>query len=286
MAPTHATALGPAGSVAEVAQHDGPETRNESSAGDAKRVRIGVLDFDALSEAAAVTLITSAAASGRGGWVVTPNADILRLCTRDPSLRALAGSAQLVLADGAPVVWASTLAGNPLPERVTGSSLMFSLTRAAADQCLGVFLLGGMPGVAKVAAQRLQGELPTLGEVRHHCPPFGFEQSHEELERIESAVRGSNARVVFVGLGFPKQERLIAHLRPSFPDRWFVACGAGIGFVAGETSRAPTWAQRSGMEWVFRLAQEPRRLARRYLVHDLPFVFSLLARSLLLRRQR
>jgi N-acetylglucosaminyldiphosphoundecaprenol N-acetyl-beta-D-mannosaminyltransferase len=250
-----------------------------------ERITVDGVDFDALREHEVVEHVAEALRDGRGGVVVTPNVDILRQLRR-PALDGLARDADLVVPDGMPIVWASRILGAELPERVTGSSLVWSLSRAAAADGRSVFLLGGAPGVAQRAGKHLADDIPGLRVVGHACPPFGFEQSETELDRLRAQVRAAAPDLVFVALGFPKQERLSYLLREELPGAWFVGCGGSLTMVAGHVSRAPEWAQRSGLEWLHRLAQEPGRMARRYLVDDAPYAVGLLVRSLLTRRRR
>jgi N-acetylglucosaminyldiphosphoundecaprenol N-acetyl-beta-D-mannosaminyltransferase len=124
---------------------------------------------------------------------------------------------------------------------------------------------------------------PGLRLAGYESPSLGFDQRPEEYDGVCDRVRTAVPDMVFVGLGFPKQERVISRLSSTMPSTWFMGCGAAIGFVAGTHKRAPRWMQRSGLEWLHRLGSEPRRLARRYLVHDLPFAVRLLASSALTR---
>jgi N-acetylglucosaminyldiphosphoundecaprenol N-acetyl-beta-D-mannosaminyltransferase len=238
-------------------------------------VRIDDVLVHAFTHDQVVQSVTSELAAGRGGHLVTPNVDIVRQL-RDPALRRIVTSARIVVADGAPLVWASRLQGTPLPERVPGSQLIWSLTAAAENHDLRVFLLGGGPGVAIRAADVLQDRFAGLSPVLTHCPPFGFEHSPAEMRTIREALLAAAPDLVFVGLGFPKQDLLVCQLREIMPHTWFVGCGGAIAFVAGTTHRAPDWIQRCGLEWLHRLSREPRRLARRYLVDDAPFALRLL----------
>ena len=115
-------------------------------------------------------------------------------------------------------------------------------------------------------------------------PPWGFESDSDQTAAIGERLTIADPDVVFVGLGCPKQERLIATLAPSLPSVWWICCGAALAFAAGEMQRAPAWMQTSGLEWVHRMAAEPRRLSRRYLVDDAPYALRLLAGSALSRR--
>ena len=151
----------------------------------------------------------------------------------------------------------------------------------SAKRGLSVFLLGGSPGAAEGAAAVLGERYPSLTVAGTYCPPHGFEQDEAELKRIERAVVEANPAIVFVGLGSPKQERLIERLRERLPGAWWLGVGVSFSFLCGQVRRAPRWMQVIGLEWVHRLAQEPRRLARRYLVEGLPFAAWLLGRSAL-----
>jgi len=244
------------------------------------------IDIDALDEGQVVAYILDALARGEGGWLISPNVDVLRQLDRDGELRALARRATLAVADGAPVEWAAWLAGQPLPSRVPGSALIWSLSIAAAAAGRSVFLLGGEPGVADRAAVALANRAPGLKIAGTHCPPLGFENDRAASAAISTALAEADPDVIFCGLGFPKQERLIDRLAGGFPRSWFICCGAAITFASGQVPRAPVWMQRIGIEWVFRLMAEPRRLARRYLVDDVPYAVRLLAAAALDGRRR
>ena len=240
------------------------------------------LPFDRLDHRMLVERFRQDVQAGRGGWIVTPNLDILRQFTVSPECRELILSASFRVVDGLPIVWAARLAGRSLPERVPGSDFVITLPAAAAAAGLPVFLLGGNPGVAELAASRLEALHPGI-EVAYHCPPFGFEDDARELERIRLALRRAQPGLVLVGLGFPKQERLIRLLRDEVPGAWFAGIGISLSFIAGEQRRAPVLLQRCGLEWVHRLFHEPRRLAKRYLIQGLPFAARLLAWALVQR---
>jgi N-acetylglucosaminyldiphosphoundecaprenol N-acetyl-beta-D-mannosaminyltransferase len=242
-------------------------------------------EFDPLAERDVIAYVLGALAAGRGGWMVNPNTDVLWQTAKQVGLRRLIQSADLVVADGMPLIWASRIRGEPLPERVAGATLIRSMSFAAAKAGVPVFLLGGNEGVAERAAARLMTECPAL-VAGHHCPPVGFESDAAERASIDEEVRRFGPAIYYCGLGFPKQERLMAELAERFPASWFIGSGASLSFVAGETRRAPLWMQTSGLEWCYRLWQEPGRLFRRYIVHDFPFAARLLAGSLLARPRR
>lgn len=241
------------------------------------------LEVAAISESETIRYVLHRIECGRGGWICTANLDILRQWWQSAEVRDLVSTADLVVADGMPLIWAGGLQGTPLPERVAGSTLVVSLTAAAARAGRSIFLLGGNPGTAEAAACELAESSPGLPLVGTLCPPFGFDADPEWLSRIECVLAEYAPDIVYVGLGFPKQERLIAEFRERFPSTWFVGCGVSFSFVAGEIHRAPVFVQRIGLEWLHRMVQEPGRLYRRYLVDGIPFLVHLLSSALFFR---
>ena len=260
---------------------DAPASPAERS-GLNERIDIMGVSIDNVTETQAIDHILSALAQRRGGWVVTPNIEILRQAAHDESIRSLIAGADLVLADGMPLIWASRLQRLPLPERVPGATLVWSLSEAAGRAGASVFLLGGNSGAAERAAGALRVAVPELTISGHHCPPMGFEKSPSQMQAIVSCLENSQPDIVFCGFGFPKQERLIAKLRARFPRTWFLGIGISLSFVGGEIMRSPQWMQDHGLEWLHRLSREPRRLFTRYIVNDIPFAISLLTRAAVL----
>jgi len=246
------------------------------------RIRVGGLDFDLLTEVQVIGQVADAIRRGSGGTIVTPNIDICRRTDRDPSTRGLVESASIVVPDGIPLLWAARLAGLPLVERIAGADLIFSLSEVAAANSWPIYVLGGMPGedgspgAAELAAGRLAARYEGLQVAGAFSPPFPFDAKAGNIDDIRDMLVMSQPKIVFVGLGFPKQERLIARLCGDLPGTWFVGCGAAIPIAAGQLNRAHPLVQRLGLEWLHRLVNEPRRLAKRYLVHDLPYAIWLL----------
>jgi N-acetylglucosaminyldiphosphoundecaprenol N-acetyl-beta-D-mannosaminyltransferase len=247
------------------------------------RVRVGDVCLDPLTENEVIGAVRAAWASGRGGVIIPVNVDMVRTVARQPGLAGLVTAGSLVVADGMPLVWAARIGGHPVPERVTGSTLMFSLSAAAAADGRSVYLLGGADGVPDKAAGALRARYPDLRIAGTDSPPVGFDRTDEGVHRTVTAVSAAAPDLVLVGLGFPRQERLIERLRQVRPDAWYLACGGGIPMAAGLVRRASPLVQRLGLEWAYRLALEPRRLARRYLRDDLPFAIALLTRAALRR---
>ncbi len=241
------------------------------------------IEVDAITELQAVTHIVRSLRSGRGGFVVTPNLDHLKRLADGGALLEAYQRASLVLPDGRPVLWAAKAAGRPLPERVPGASLMWSLTAAVAPIGVPVALVGGAPGAAGEAADRLRRRAPRLEIEVLPAPEIDPRPSPAQVDEVSAALGASAARIVFLAFGCPKQELLAARLAERHPDTWFIGVGGAFEMAAGRVRRAPVLVQRAGMEWAYRLVQEPRRLWRRYLVDDLPFLPGLMLRS---RRRR
>jgi len=253
------------------------------------RVRLAGLEFDLIRQEQLIEQVTDAIRRGSGGTIITPNVDICRRTRRDPDTRLLVHAASIVVPDGMPLLWAAWLAGRPLLQRITGADLIFSLSAAAAANSWPIYVLGGLPGAdgspgaAELAAGRIEARYEGIKVVGAYSPPFPFDAKAGDITGIRAALADTQPKIVFVGLGFPKQERLIARLCGDLPGTWFVACGAAIPIAAGQLNRAHPLVQRMGLEWGYRLINEPRRLARRYLIHDIPFAIRLLVASALRR---
>ncbi|MCC5887215.1 MAG: WecB/TagA/CpsF family glycosyltransferase [Gammaproteobacteria bacterium] len=234
---------------------------------------IAGLSVAEVNEHAVPERLIAALRQQKGGWIVTANADIARQCRQHPEIEAMVREADMIVADGMPLIWASRIAGRPLPGRVCGSDLVWSIAERLADEGGALFLLGGgQPATAKNAAAILQARYPSLSIAGTHYPPFGFESNPEEMAKIRAALDAALPDVVYVALGFPKAERLIHQLRADYPRTWWIGVGISLSFISGEVTRAPRWLQKTGLEWLHRMAQEPRRLMKRYLWHDIPFV--------------
>jgi N-acetylglucosaminyldiphosphoundecaprenol N-acetyl-beta-D-mannosaminyltransferase len=243
-------------------------------------VELNGVKLHAVTEAQVISHILGEIKEGRGGVVVTPNLDHLRRYLHDLSFGALIAEADLVVADGMPLVWASRLQGTPLPERIPGSTLISTLSAAAGTHGRSIFLLGGDTGTADGAAAVLQQKYPSCIIAGTHFPPYGFQEDAGQMSVIIQTLSDRKPDIVYVALGSPKQEKLIARLRPVLPNAWWIGVGNSFSFLAGHVKRAPVWMQRMGLEWVHRLLQEPRRLFRRYLIVGVPFAASLLSRAL------
>ena len=240
-------------------------------------------ELHAITEADTVDIVMKELQAGNDGSILTMNLDHLRRHTRDAICRGLYSRATLHVSDGMPLIWASRLQGTPLPERVTGSNLIWSLSEAAAEFGRNVFLLGGEPGTANEAAEVLVETYPGLEIAGTWCPDFGFEQREDDMTAMTKALIAAKPDIVYVALGTPKQDKLIEILRDYLPSTWWVGVGISFSFVTGTVSRAPQWMQNAGLEWVHRLSQEPGRLGRRYLLKGVPFCTRLITSAILRR---
>ena len=219
--------------------------------------------FDHVTIAQAIERIEAMIATRRPHYVVTANVDFLVQAHRDVELRRILLEADLVLCDGTPLVWASRWLGNALPERVAGSDLAPGLIRAAAEKGHRLFFLGAGPGIAAEAEARLRQQYPHINIVGTYSPPFShlLEMDHEEMAR---RIRAANPDILLVSFGCPKQEKWIAMHHRSLGVPVAIGVGATLDFLAGRVKRAPDWMRRTGLEWIYRLLLEPRRLYRRY----------------------
>ena len=196
-------------------------------------------------------------------FVVTPNVDHAVMLRNHQGFQEVYRDADLILADGHPIIWASRLLGQSLPERVPGSDLVPELF-AAAEQPLRVFLLGALPGVGRRAAKNIHERFSNVVVCGVYSPPLGFEKSADENEMILGRIALTRPDVVVVGLGAPKQELWVHQHRDQIRAKAALCVGATIDFLAGEKKRAPRWMQKGGIEWLHRMCSEPKRLVKRY----------------------
>ncbi len=235
--------------------------------------RIPIMDtaIHNVSVAETLDIVDRFVAEGTPRVIVTANVDHLMLLRKDATFREAYGRADLVTCDSVPLKWGLAFLGTPVKERVAGADLFGALAERAAQKGHRLFYLGAPPGVAEKAAEALTARYPGLNVVGTYSPPVmpwrELARDEETLQRIREA----RPDVLFVAFGAPKQELWMDAVR----DRLGVPVGIGVGaafdFAAGTVKRAPRWMQRAGLEWLFRLSQEPRRLWRRYLFVDSRF---------------
>jgi len=196
-------------------------------------------------------------------YFITANLNYAMLTHQHEDLHEINRSAAFIVADGMPLVWAARWQGTPLPERVAGSDFIFTLSELAAARGYRIYFLGGMAGVGEEAAARLRERYPGLQIVGIESPPFR-PLTDEEHGALIARIREARPDILLVGFGQPKGERWIYANYRALQVPVCVQVGASLDFAAGRVRRAPRFLQRVGLEWAFRLALEPRRLAARY----------------------
>ena len=252
---------------------DTPDSRKPKSASGAvpEARRILGMRVDATSYAECADTALAMGLAKTGGMVCVATVHMVMESFDDPAFRRCVNAADRVTPDGVPLVWALRRRGISDATRVYGPELMSEICARAEARELTIGLYGGTPRVLTALCARLHKRYPRLQIRFAFAPPFAPLGSEEDA-RITEAMAASGAHVVFVGLGCPKQERWMADHRARLPCA-LVGVGAAFDFLAGEKAQAPAWMQRCGLEWLFRLIHEPRRLARRYLVGNPRFIF-------------
>lgn len=239
------------------------------------RFVLGRTPVDRISMDYAAVLMVEALL-GRGDLppltVVGPNAHLVTLAERNSRFAEAMQDADLAVPDGVSVVMAARVLGVPIPERVAGGDLMERMCAESAHHGFRVFFLGGLPGAADTAARNLRERYPGLRVCGTCCPPLGFESDRAELDLILRVITEAAPDLVCVALGAPKQEIWMQENRARLKVGAIMAVGAALDTQAGLRRRAPRWVQAIALEWLFRLAMEPRRLWRRYLIGNAKFI--------------
>ncbi len=216
------------------------------------------------------------------GVVVTPNVDHMVKLQKDPEFRNVYKMADYRTCDSQVLLYASRFLGTPIKARISGSDLFPEFYRYhSTNQDIKIFLLGGAAGVASQAQANINQKVGRDIIIDSYSPSFGFERNEKECLEIVKRINKSGATVLAVGVGAPKQEKWIhKHKQKLSGIKIFLAIGATIDFEAGNVKRSPKWMSELGLEWVYRLLSEPRRLWKRYLVEDLVFLWLILQQKL------
>ena len=201
--------------------------------------------------------------------VIKPNVDQIIRIEKDGYFKEICEKAELLLADGTPLIWISKWYRCPIKEKICGSELVPELCRISAQKGYKVFFLGAAEGVAAKAAEKLVKKYPGLKIVGTYSPASGFERDKQELDKINLILKSSGADMLFVGLGVPKQDIFIYENMNVYKIPVSFSIGATIDFEAGVQKRCPGWVNRIGMEWFYRLCLDPRRMFKRYIVDDM-----------------
>ena len=242
-------------------------------------VGISVLDQDRARE-----FLFEAARTGRRGYVTVTGVHGVSEAQNDPELKNILNQSLLCTPDGMPMVWMGRMQGHDSIRRVYGPDLMLNLCEHSGANGFRHFLFGGKPGVADSLAASLQARFPGLTIAGTYSPPFR-PLNAGELADLQSKVHETKPDFFWVGLSTPKQERFMASHLELLPEaKIFIGVGAAFDLLTGHVRQAPLWMQRSGLEWFYRLTQEPHRLWRRYLVNNPLFIIRAGAQILKLRK--
>lgn len=232
-------------------------------------ITVAGVEFQPVTRDQAVERVIDLAEQDSPALVVTPNVDHVVMLQHDATFRAAYDAARLRLCDGYPLVALSRLCGHRVPERVTGADLFGDVCREAAERDLEVFVVGGAPAVLRDGVAAIRRSYPSL-RISGHSPPLHFENTPDDAV-VQERIANAAPDIVAVCLGAPRSE-IWSQAQMARHSATYLCVGAAIDFAAGARRRAPQWLQRIGMEWSYRLIQEPRRLSRRYLVRDVAFV--------------
>ncbi len=239
-------------------------------------VKIDNYSFDEVTERIVDHALTGVLPS----YVVTPNAQHVLSLQRDAGFRDIYDKAFLAVPDGVSLLWSAKFLQTPLNGRVNGTDLFEELSAVAEKKGLKIFLLGGRPGAAEAAKRVLLSRHPDLKIVGTHCPPYGFESQPEELALINSKIKAAAPDILFVGLGAPKQEKWIYENYQELGVPVSLGIGVSFELVADMVQRAPLWMQKWGLEWLFRLIVEPKRLWKRYVMGNPQFMWLVIKQRL------
>lgn len=237
-------------------------------------VKVANISFDDT-----INYIVEATKSKAKTSIFTPNINLLVAAHKDEQYKEVLNTSSLLIPDGKPLIWTSKLFNQPLAEKVSGSSLFFRICEVAASKNLRVFLLGAGPGVGKMAKKNLEARYPGLTISGTYSPPYGFENDPSEIETIIERLRKSEADILIVGLGAPKQENFISSYLNRYEIPVSLGLGSSIDYAAGVQKMAPEWMKKAGLGWLFRLVDQPARLGKRYLSEG-PLYFMLVAKQL------
>lgn len=236
---------------------------------DTNRIEFLNTYIDNLTASEAKNAVDSLIQAGGNHYVVTPNSDIVVKMQDDTELKEICDKADLILTDGQIVVKLSRYLGNPIKERVCMTDFVWDVFDLAIKKDYKVFLFGGKEDVLFKATENIKKRLPELNIVDSYSPPFGFEKNEEMLEEANRRIKASNADILIVFLGCPKQEKFIYQNKDKYQVPISITMGGCVDFIAGKVKRAPIWMQNIGLEWFYRFLQEPKRMFRRYFVDDI-----------------
>lgn len=225
-----------------------------------------------LNMSEAIDAIESLIESGKKSYVVAINVDVVIKIEEDSYLKEITDNADIVLVDGKPLVWIANYYNRPVKEKVSGSDLVPLLCARAAEKQHSIYIIGGKEGIAQKAKERLEKLYAGISIVGTYSPPFGFENDEAELNKINQQITKVKPDIVIACFGCPKQEKWVYENYTKYDAKVSICAGATVDFLAGNISRAPKWMSDNGLEWFYRLLQEPKRMFKRYLIDDLKII--------------
>jgi N-acetylglucosaminyldiphosphoundecaprenol N-acetyl-beta-D-mannosaminyltransferase len=231
------------------------------------RVNVLGVGVSVLNLETAVAAIADAVRARRRGYICVTGVHGVMEAQNDPAFRKILNDAFLCTPDGMPMVWMGKIHGHSEMHRVYGPDLMLDVCSWSEKNPCRHFFYGGAPGVAEALAEKLKARFPKLEITGTFTPPFRALNAGEEKQFVET-IRAAQPDILWIGLSTPKQEKFMAEFLPKLDATLMIGVGAAFDFHSGRAKQAPRWMQRSGLEWFYRLCQEPRRLAKRYLKNN------------------
>ena len=232
------------------------------------RVRFGRIHANVITLDQAIDAIAAKVRAKTVGYVVTPNVDHVCVSETSDLMEEVYANAYLSLPDGMPLVWMAKLRKQPLPEKVSGSDVIWPLLKRCAAEGFTVYFFGASEDTCALAINKIRAELPAINVVGSSSPMYALSEPTPEMLLGFEDIKSLRPDVVIVAMGNPKQEHFLLRQQDLYAPGFAIGLGASLDFIAGKVSRAPTWMSDAGVEWLYRLAKEPRRLWRRYLIQD------------------
>ena len=197
-------------------------------------------------------------------YVVAVNTDVIIKIENDEYLKKISDEADLTLVDGKPLIWISKWLKRPIKEKISGSDLVPKLCQTAAEKGYTIFIIGGKDGVADSARANLEKDFKDIKIVGTYSPPLGFDSDEEELSSINQKISSEDPDILIACFGCPKQEKWVYENYKKYNASVSICAGATVDFLAGNVKRAPKWMSDFGLEWLYRIIQDPKRLFKRY----------------------
>jgi N-acetylglucosaminyldiphosphoundecaprenol N-acetyl-beta-D-mannosaminyltransferase len=240
----------------------------------ANKVRLYNIEvFDGSKEEALKNILDFTKTKNKG-FVVTPNVDHIVKLSKDKEFLDTYQKASMVLIDSMQLFMVSRILGRKIKEKISGSDFFFDLLSLAEEQKLSIFFLGTSESSLLKAEEKLKKDYPHIKLKGKYSPPFGFENNMSENDKIEKMINEARPDFLFLFLGAPKQEKWIYHHLNNINIKLAFCLGATLDFYSGNIKRAPLWMQKIGLEWVWRMVIDPKRLIKRYLIDDMfPFIW-------------